>query len=154
MQQLVQLLGTKLQSKSETEIDTAKILQNKKVIGIYFSGHYCPPCRQFTPVLAEVYNKIKDKHDDFEIIFVSSDKTEDHFNLYYGFMPWLALPYSRRDIKTSLCDQFGVETIPTLVFLNGEGKLLETQGRSFVVEHAADPSLIRQTLVSCEGTEM
>ena len=26
-----------------------------KIIGIYFSAHWCPPCRRFTPVLARIY---------------------------------------------------------------------------------------------------
>ena len=35
----------------------------------------CPPCRQFTPALASVYNKLKRKGEKFEIIFVSSDRS-------------------------------------------------------------------------------
>ena len=30
-----------------------------KVIGIYFSAHWCPPCRGFTPKLVEWYGKVK-----------------------------------------------------------------------------------------------
>ena len=28
-----------------------------KTVGIYFSAHWCPPCRGFTPVLTEFFNK-------------------------------------------------------------------------------------------------
>nr|CCA23807.1 nucleoredoxin putative [Albugo laibachii Nc14] len=153
MERLVQLLESKLQSKSGAEIDTAGTLQNKKIIGLYFSGHYCPPCRKFTPVLAEAYTKIRGDHDDFEIIFVSSDREEDQFKLYYEEMPWLALPYSRRGIKSSLCVLFGVKIVPTLVFLNEQGELLEAQGRRFVEDHAANPAEIRESLLSRKGTE-
>ena len=29
-----------------------------KTIGIYFSAHWCPPCRAFTPVLVEFHNEM------------------------------------------------------------------------------------------------
>ncbi len=44
-----------------------------KMVGIYFSAHWCPPCRAFTPNLVKFRDKNK---DEFEIVFVSSDKDE------------------------------------------------------------------------------
>ncbi|KAJ8958020.1 hypothetical protein NQ318_002024 [Aromia moschata] len=38
----------------------------------------CPPCRAFTPQLAEVYRIVKKKEPGFEILFVSSDRA--HYN--------------------------------------------------------------------------
>jgi len=29
-----------------------------KLLGLYFSMHTCPPCREFTPLLAEIYNEV------------------------------------------------------------------------------------------------
>lgn len=34
----------------------------------------CPPCRQFTPVLASIYNELQTMNKPFEIVFVSSDR--------------------------------------------------------------------------------
>ena len=31
------------------------LLLDADVIGVYYSAHWCPPCRQFTPQLAEIY---------------------------------------------------------------------------------------------------
>ena len=28
-------------------------------LGLYFSAHWCPPCKAFTPKLVETYNKVK-----------------------------------------------------------------------------------------------
>lgn len=47
-----------------------------KTLGIYFSAHWCGPCRTFTPLLAQVYKAVRQKHSDFEILFVSGDKSE------------------------------------------------------------------------------
>ena len=89
----------------ETLVGTGKGIEavcgEGKTVGIYFSAHWCPPCRGFTPKLAEFYKKYHTEKN-FEIVFVSSDKNEGEFQEYYKEMPWLALPYSDRDRKVSL----------------------------------------------------
>merc|ERR1712226_240936 len=50
---------------------------NGKVFGLYFSAHWCPPCRGFTPQLAEWYTKSLN-NKGLEILFVSSDKDKDN----------------------------------------------------------------------------
>jgi len=105
-----------------------------KALGIYFSAHWCPPCRGFTPKLKEMYdNGLKDK---MEILFVSSDKDQAAFNEYYSEQPWKALSFDQRDKKEALSDMFGVEGIPSFVILDKEGKVVTKDGRSKVT---ADP---------------
>jgi len=55
-----------------------------KLVAIYFSAHWCPPCRAFTPQLAHVYKALQEKGKPFEIIFVSSDQDQEAFNEYFG----------------------------------------------------------------------
>merc|ERR1712014_481173 len=84
-----------------------------KAIGLYFSAHWCPPCRGFTPKLAEFYNEgLKDK---MEIFFVSSDRDQKAFDEYFAEMPWQALPFEKRAEKSTLSDMFGVSGIPPLL---------------------------------------
>merc|ERR1712003_145397 len=101
-----------------------------KAIGIYFSAHWCPPCRSFTPKLAEFYNN--GLKDNMEIIFVSSDRDEESFNDYFKEMPWLALPYQQRQAKQELSDACGVEGIPSFAVINPDGSL-DNRGRSKVM---------------------
>jgi len=102
-----------------------------KPIGLYFSAHWCPPCRGFTPKLAEFYkNGLKEK---MEVIFISSDRDESQFNEYSGEMPWLSLPYEKRNEKELLSDAFGVEGIPSFVVLNSNGTVITTEGRAKVM---------------------
>src|SRR5205814_10568801 len=50
-------------------------LAPKQIYGLYFSAHWCPPCRKFTPHMAAYYNQIVHDHPEFQIIFVSADKS-------------------------------------------------------------------------------
>ena len=56
----------------------------------------------FTPQLANHYKTLKEKNKAVEVIFVSSDRDEDAFNEYFAEMPWLALPFSARELKAKL----------------------------------------------------
>merc|ERR1711953_1011718 len=102
-----------------------------KPIGLYFSAHWCPPCRGFTPKLAEWYTAgLKDK---MEIIFVSSDRDEGGFKDYFKEMPWLALPFADRDKKNELSKKFKVQGIPSFVIVQPTGETITTDGRSAVM---------------------
>lgn len=103
---------------------------------IYFSAHWCPPCRSFTPKLAEVYAELKAKQCDLEVIFVSSDMDQSSFDEYYSSMPWLALPFGDRR-KNFLSRKFKVTGIPTLVALDAAGRTTTTAARGFVMQHGA-----------------
>jgi len=106
-----------------------------KPIGLYFSAHWCPPCRGFTPKLAQWYKEgLKDK---MEIIFVSSDKDKGQFDNYFEEMPWLALPYENRQAKEVLSKACGVQGIPSFAVINPDGTIITTDGRSKVT---SDPT--------------
>jgi len=131
------LLGDVLIGKGGEEFPTSSL--DGKYVALYFSAHWCPPCRGFTPALAKAYTShLHGK--GLEIVFVSSDKGQQEFNEYFGEMPWKALPFSDRDRKASLSKKFKVNGIPTLVILDTDGSTITTDGRSNV---DADP----------EGTE-
>lgn len=131
---LVELLGENLKSKSG-QVKTSEALGGKGAIALYFSAHWCPPCRGFTPKFAEWYKKNL-KAKGLEVVFISSDKDEAAFEKYYGEQPWLALPYSDRDRKNSLSKKFKVQGIPSVVILDGEGNLINKEGRGAV---SSDP---------------
>lgn len=128
------LLGEKLQGQGANEVSTESICGEGKVVGLYFSAHWCPPCRGFTPKLAQFYEKYHSEKN-FEVVFVSSDKNESEWQEYYKEMPWLALPYTDRTRKETLSSKFKVQGIPTLVILDGkDGKLITDKGRVMVTE--------------------
>lgn len=107
-------------------------LQSKDVVGLYFSAHWCGPCRGFTPQLAKLYNQCQEKGKSLEILFVSSDRNEEEFKDYFGEMPWCAISFKERELKSNLSDIFEVQGIPTLVLLTGKGELITDEGRDAV----------------------
>eukprot|EP00931_Biecheleriopsis_adriatica_P044282 TRINITY_DN25314_c1_g1_i1.p1 TRINITY_DN25314_c1_g1~~TRINITY_DN25314_c1_g1_i1.p1 ORF type:complete len:328 (+),score=72.63 TRINITY_DN25314_c1_g1_i1:58-1041(+) len=129
MTAFVDLLGAKLLTK-QGEVDTESALRGKTV-GLYFSAHWCPPCRGFTPQLAKSYTSAL-KAKGLEIVFVSGDQNEKAFSDYYTEMPWLALPFSVRDKAASLNSKFDVKGIPSLVLLSNDGTKLTSDARSMV----------------------
>jgi len=127
-----QLFGETLASKSGA-VSTEDALTGKHVF-VYASGHWCPPCRGFTPKLAEFYTKHKVDRN-FEVVFVSSDRSEDEFNEYFKEMPWYALPYADRMTKEKLSKMFKVQGIPHLALLDPSGTLITANGRQKVMEN-------------------
>lgn len=104
-----------------------------KILGLYFSASWCPPCHAFTPILAAWYKTLKGKRDDVEIVFVSSDKSLEEFQAYRSQMPWLSIDYVARDLKGALGQAFNVTGIPTLVFLDKDGSVITLEGRKKVM---------------------
>jgi nucleoredoxin len=94
-----------------------------KYYAFYYTASWCPPCRTFTPVLVDFYKKHKNKN--FEIILVSSDRSEDAMLEYAkkGKMPWPHVDYKKtRDISSML--NHGVRGIPALIVCDAEGNNL------------------------------
>jgi len=160
---LEDLLGPELETKAG-KASTTDALAGADAIGIYFSAHWCPPCRGFTPKLAEIYNTMKENGKKFEIVFASSDRDEAAFDEYFAEMPWISLPYANRDAKEALSKKFKVQGIPTLVIIDKEGTTITTDGRSAVTEDPTGQNFpwhpptfadsIGDTLIRNDGTEV
>jgi nucleoredoxin len=74
---------------------------------------------------------------EVEIIFVSSDRDESSFNQYYASMPWIAIPFNSSS-KQTLAAHYNVRGIPTLVVLNGNGDIMDGNGRQTVEASKGD----------------
>ena len=120
--QLVFLKGSSLQP-----LPTAS-LAGIRYVAVYYSAHWCPPCRAFTPKLVAAYKEIKAAHPEFELIFVSSDHDEDAMKTYMRetAMAWPALRFGQNASARTLQRPNYENGIPNLVFMTADGKELAT----------------------------
>eukprot|EP00808_Paulinella_micropora_P005033 g67555.t1 len=123
-----------VQDNKGTKTQVATLVKDADVVGLYFSAHWCGPCRQFTPKLAEFYNKLKGEGKKFEVIFCSSDSNEEAFKDYFASMPWHAFDFSDRALKDQLSEQFEIEGIPALVLVDPQGHTITKQGKLYINE--------------------
>ncbi len=116
----------------ETKSDTvSNNLSSVKIIGVYFSAHWCPPCRGFTPVLTKFYNKVNENEKVFEVVFVSLDRDEKTYRDYLSTMPWIALSFEH-DLCDDLRTKFKISGVPRLVVLTPDGQVIEENARDTV----------------------
>jgi len=128
---LADLIGTSfLATDGKTKVGL-EALESDGLVGLYFSAHWCGPCRSFTPKLADFAKQLEAQGKKFPIIFGSSDRDEASFQEYFATMPWLA--YQLNDAKIEeLKKKFGVSGIPWLVVLDKDGNLILNEADSEV----------------------
>lgn len=99
-------------------------LNKQNYIAFYFSAHWCPPCRKFTPVLVDFYKKNK-KKTNFEVIFYSYDKSEKGMYDYMKEMKmlWPAVKYDMRG-KLGIEEKYAGRGIPHLVVVDNKGEVV------------------------------
>lgn len=91
---------------------------------LYFSAHWCPPCKAFTPKFAEFYNT----HGGgklFHAVLVSSDRSESDMLAYMreAKMPWPAVQFSSASSE-ALQDIYSGDGIPRLVLVDPQGSVI------------------------------
>jgi thiol-disulfide isomerase/thioredoxin len=118
-----QLLPAHLINNQLKKVEMADVLGGK-VVALYFSAHWCPPCRQFTPRLADLYRQARAAGKKFEVVFCSCDHTEEEFKGYFtSEMPWFAINYDDHQ-REEVSGKFRVSSIPRLVILSTTGKVI------------------------------
>ena len=109
-----------------------------KHVGVYFSAHWCGPCRQFTPKLAATYERLRAEGKDFEVLFVSSDRSEGEFETYASesMPPWLLVPFADADRRRALAEHFGVRGIPHFAMLDSAMNVVNPDARAALARDA------------------
>jgi nucleoredoxin len=125
------LFGPSLVDSAGKRVATSTL--DGKIVGIYFSAHWCPPCRAFSPELVKFRNA---NQKDFDVVFVSSDRTEA---AQFGYMKdvkmdWPAVPFGSPIIR-KLAEKYNVEGIPTLIIVDSKGNLITENGRADVTNN-------------------
>eukprot|EP00618_Florenciella_parvula_P034373 CAMPEP_0119478674 /NCGR_PEP_ID=MMETSP1344-20130328/8305_1 /TAXON_ID=236787 /ORGANISM="Florenciella parvula, Strain CCMP2471" /LENGTH=163 /DNA_ID=CAMNT_0007512865 /DNA_START=36 /DNA_END=527 /DNA_ORIENTATION=+ len=119
-----------------------------KAVALYFSAHWCPPCKRFTPILKDLYEEVNEDDAKFEVVFVSSDDSAALAKEYMEEMhgDWLMISYDS-PVREALKQKFGCfagkeqgkfpsserrNGIPALVVVGQDGSELCFNGTSAV----------------------
>jgi nucleoredoxin len=104
-----------------------------KDLALYFSAHWCRPCQDFTPRLAEYYTRTAAA---MQVVFVSLDRTKKEYDAYRKTMPWPALPFDP-ETASELSEAARVAGIPCLAVYNPAGVLKIANARAMVMQALA-----------------
>eukprot|EP00590_Aulacoseira_subarctica_P012074 CAMPEP_0172438622 /NCGR_PEP_ID=MMETSP1064-20121228/72896_1 /TAXON_ID=202472 /ORGANISM="Aulacoseira subarctica , Strain CCAP 1002/5" /LENGTH=986 /DNA_ID=CAMNT_0013187185 /DNA_START=497 /DNA_END=3457 /DNA_ORIENTATION=- len=115
-----QVLNRNSDSKtSSINVPTQDALAGKRLVALYFSEHWCPPCRSFTPMFSKFYSTLlATQPEALEVVFVSKEKDPALFQGYFSKMPWLAVPFGELFRKESLSSRYGIRGIPAVVVID------------------------------------
>jgi nucleoredoxin len=104
-------------------------LKNVRWFAFYFSAHWCGPCKKFTPQLVEYYNKMKVQYPQFEVVFVSRDRS---LMAMKGYMEEMKMPWPAMQWKVSDPDVEAVagDSIPSLVVFDETGRAISVTHRN------------------------
>ena len=121
---------------------TSEVLSGKKAVALYFSAHWCPPCRGFTPVAGDFYKSLASSDAAaLEVIFVSSDSDEESFKEYYASMPWVSVAFDDESTRSALGSKFGVRGIPAFIVVDPiTGEVVDKDGRATVTTNKDSPA--------------
>jgi nucleoredoxin len=135
---LVQFRNGAVSRFEDTELET------KKYFLLYFSAHWCGPCRKFTPGLINLYKEIAAKHPEFELIFVSCDRSPFGMETYMREtnMPWPAIDFQKLREKEGI-QKYAGKGIPDLVLVDNSGTVLAD---SYKGEQYLGPASVLQAL--------
>ena len=122
------ILGTELITQGNAPQALGDAFQGIKFVGLYFGAHWAPCCRRFTTTLTEKYNEINASSKEFEVVFVSKDGNQAHFDRNFAEMPWKAVKYDDEARKKSLEQKYGIMEIPMLIVLGANGQQVSDNG--------------------------
>merc|ERR1711994_22016 len=126
------LKDVQLIKQDKSTVSGKDALDGKKKVLVYFSAHWCPPCRHFTPMLKDAYKEDL-KEANVEVVFVSSDQDADgalsYFNNDHG--DWLLAPHGSDEGK-QLKELCSVRGIPTLAMFSSDGRLETVEARNII----------------------
>ena len=111
------------------------LANDHEVLGVYFSAHWCGPCRGFTPQLKATFEGWREKGKKLNIVFVSLDRDQEQFNEYYQSMhsDWLCIPFPESDRRKKVSELNTSGGIPCLMFMDSKSGEIHTKGGRDVV---------------------
>ena len=104
---------------SGNTVELSEAIRGKKLVMINFWASWCGPCRVEMPSFEKLYNDEKDH--GFIILAIAEDKDRPKLDKYLKEKP-VSFPVLI-DKDNALAEKLKIETYPTTVLVNGNGKI-------------------------------
>jgi len=118
---IVDMLPSSYRSGGLSTDDEIVLLPTKdldeKYILLYFASHLDALSQEFTPWLVKAYNILKNKREDFELIFVSGDASEESYDTFLKETSFCAIPFEETEARENLETRLDITSYPTLIML-------------------------------------
>jgi nucleoredoxin len=132
MENLTNIFGKKFHNNKYEEVLPENSIFKVNLIGILFTGSWCPPCELFEKELINVYNEANSKEKIFEIVQVSNEKSEKEYkNCINETKPWLFFPFNDPQVNI-LINEYKITFLPVLLIVNKDRYVLSDTGRKDV----------------------
>jgi thiol-disulfide isomerase/thioredoxin len=141
---------------TEAEPFTPPFYDQEKVLGLYFTASWCPPCTKFTPQLKRIHGAVREKGKDFDVLVCSWDEDKSQYEDYTAEMPFHKLPFGDARIG-DLSRAYGVSSIPTLVTVRArDNRVINRNAKDFAARDVDGrtypwPPMQRSTLFNVLG---
>ncbi|KAH7708343.1 thioredoxin-1 [Aphelenchoides avenae] len=149
------LEGVTLVQHDGNEVPADDALRGKLVV-LFFSSGYCPPCGKFnpptvtdspvcpernvSPVLKKFYETLQAAGKSIEVVFVSQDRSAEELLEYYQSQqgPWSYLKFGDPHIKT-LYEKYEVKEIPDFKVILPNGDVIVGKEALCDIARGSDP---------------
>jgi len=93
---------------------------------LYAAARWCPYTQAFTPQLLKVYQEMKPKHPDFEVIYLPGEKSDAELKQYAKEMafPWPVVEYSQKEKMAVIATLIGRSSTPEIEVVDRYGNLI------------------------------
>ncbi len=109
-------------------------LGNIQLFGLFVTGSWCPPCKEFEKVLLDFYKEVNTPEKIFEVVHMSSEKNESEFKENIKELPWAIIKYNNTIIH-HLATELKIEYIPILYIISKNGDVLTDEGRKDLMDN-------------------
>ena len=154
------LLGNEFVCRDGRKI-TCEEVKKAKIVLVYFSGIWCPPCNNqffvifgigkgFLPAIKSFYKEANagcdETNKNVEIIFASCDNNKEEYDEHFAELPFPGLPYGDPTIE-KLEEVFDVENIPVVPLIRKNGTIGNDNVRRLINDSGAK---CFQDLLKCD----
>jgi hypothetical protein len=93
---------------------------------IYHGARWCPYTQKFTPQLLKLYNEMKQKHPEYEVIYFPAEKSAAELQTYAKEMnfPWPVVTFNQKEKLAVFAHILGRSSTPELGVVDQYGNII------------------------------